>query len=120
MNTPFILRFQESCPGEEDMHVSAGTQTMTNVKGGDVDTDERGHRFEAIGDAFVRAGTMTKTGVGGEQSSDEDRALSPQRLLPIASAASVGTNTMTRVRAEGGDTDPGARLLRAIPPCFSS
>jgi hypothetical protein len=120
MDTPFILRFQEACIRTEGVQVSAGTQTMTNVKGGDVDTDERGSRFEALGHASVSAGTMTKTGIHGEQSSDEDRVLSPQRLLPLASAASVGTNTMTRVRAEGGDTDPGARLLRAIPPCFSS
>jgi hypothetical protein len=114
----FILRFQEPCVYVEGLHINAGTQTMTNVKGGDVDGDPHGRRFEALGKA-ASAGTMTRTAVKAEQS-DEDRALSPQNLLPLDSAPSLGTNTMTKVRAEGGDTDPGTQRLRVFPPCFSS
>jgi len=119
MNTPFILRFQEACIRGEGLHVNAGTQTMTNVKGGDVDSDPQGRRFEALGHQSAIAGTKTKTSVVAEHS-DDDPTLASLSLIPVESVPSLGTNTMTRTRAEGGDTDPDAQRLRVIPPCFSS
>jgi uncharacterized Rossmann fold enzyme len=119
MSTPFILRFQEACIRGEGRHISAGTQTMTNVKGGDIDADPHGRRFEALGHESANVGTKTKTYIVAEHG-DNDPTLASLSLIPVESVPSLGTNTMTRVRAEGGDTDPGAQRLRVIPPCFSS
>jgi len=119
MNIPFILRFQEACVLGEGVQVSAGTQTMTNVKGGDVDTDPDRCRFGALWREAASAGTHTKTYVVSEHG-DTDPGLVPLSLIPAESAAALGTNTMTRVQAEGGDRDPGAQQLRVIPTCFSS
>jgi hypothetical protein len=118
MDHPFILGFQETCALGEEIQANTGTQTMTNVKGGDIDTD-RDRRFEAFGRAGITAGTHTKTLVASEHD-DTDPGSLPFSLIPSESTASLGTNTMTRVQGEGGDTDPGARQLRVIPTCFSS
>jgi hypothetical protein len=115
---PYILCFHETCALGEKVQANTGTQTMTNVKGGDVDTD-RDCRFGAIGHAGVTAGTNTKTLVASEHG-DTDPALLPFSVIPSESAAPLGTGTMTRGKGEGGDSDPGVSQLRFIPTCFSS
>jgi hypothetical protein len=120
MKTPFIFRFQEPCVSGEGARVSAGTQTITNVRAEAMDSDPNGRCFEALVRQPARSGTMTRTAVAAE-GSDEDRALSPQGLIPVEPSPMLGTQTMTKVLAEGIDQDPGGgRQFRVIPPCSLS
>jgi hypothetical protein len=102
------------------MGVTCGTQTITNVRAEQMDSDPHPRQYEVLGQRDPGTGTMTRTAVKAEQS-DEDRAFSNQALLSAESAPRLGTQTMTRVLAEGVDQDLGGRQMRAIPSiCFSS
>jgi hypothetical protein len=116
MKTPFILRFEEACAQCKDGEVSAGTQTITNVRAEAGDSDDKGRRFEALENPAPGVGTMTRTAVARE-GSDDDRSLSPQGLLPEVSPMVLGTQTMTRTQGESADQDPAAGRHRALLPC---
>src|ERR1035438_10532529 len=105
MTAAFVLRFQEACAGGEGVRVRAGTQTITNVRAEEMDSDPHGRRFEVLGQQSESVGTRTKTAVPAEHS-DDDLSLASLRILPVGSVPSLGTQTMTRVLAESGDIDP--------------
>ena len=121
MATAFILRFQEACVGGENTGSGVGTETITNVRAEQMDSDPNRPSYGVLGEQPANGGTMTKTRVPNEGHSDQDRALSPLSVIPRQKGAfSLGTQTLTKMRAEGSDQDPGQRQLRAIPQCFSS
>jgi hypothetical protein len=120
MATPFIVRFQEACVDTENTGSGLGTETITNVRVEQMDSDPDRFSYGVLGQRGIEAGTMTRTAVRAEQS-DEDREFSPLSVIPMPKATpSLGTQTLTKIRAEGADEDPGRRQFRAIPQCFSS
>lgn len=109
MPTPFILRFQEACTATDPLGANSGTRTKTGIHGEQQgDSDPGRMQYGALAQP-VAAGTGTKTRVLGEQS-DEDRGL----------FSASGTQTITNVRAEAGDTDRHAQQHRAFSQCSLS
>jgi len=117
MPSPFILRFQEPC--EAASTTVAGTQTLTNVRAEQMDSDPDRPKHSGFG-APCAVGTRTKTAVKAEHS-DEDRGQHLVSALPTAKFhPHLGTKTFTKVHAEQADQDPGRHQFHAIPQCSLS
>lgn len=119
MTLPFILRFQESCADFETSHSNAGTQSQTFTRREQADPDPDHSSYGALMHQGASAGSMTKTSIPAEHS-DDDRTFSPFGLIPVKTISLAGTQTITRIRAEGADEDPGGQQSRIIPSCFLS
>lgn len=105
MTAPFILRFQEAVFDVEAFGSIAGTRTHTCVRAEQIDADPEARRCVLFGQASASGDTCT-------EESDEGRA--HFSLIP---AKTAGTQTRTKIRAEGIDPDPesGGRQFRAFP-----
>lgn len=119
---PFILRFQEPCTDTPGTDIRAGTLSITAVRAEAADEDPdpkpKPKGFRIYSQPVVSAGgSKTKTYVVAEDSADDPT------LVFLQTEPSLGTQTLTKIRAEGGDQDPGAQPLprspRAIPTCSS-
>ncbi len=109
MTTAFILRFQEECMSDDTDDISASTMTTTKINSEQPDAAPPHASYSAL-----LAGTATITRVATEQG-DRDRAsgstIIPRRMLEM------GTKTMTAIRAEISDSDPGRIQHRILPRC---
>ena len=129
---------------------SRGTQTATKVphESADADVHARGYRAVPVNggrqpaplsfllrfrepvesDGVSRRGTRTMTRVAGEQADADfgggDTTVVPRKArgerVSGASDPQLATKTVTCVRAEADDEDPGRRVLYVIPKCSSS
>jgi len=114
MATAFVLRYQESCDADVGDDVRAGTMTGTRTQTEQPDSDPRQAGYTAISQAALQVGTQTGTAVQTEQS-DADRTSSCHGIprTPIE----MGTKSVTNVRAEASDDDPGRIQNQILPRC---
>ena len=116
MALAFLLRFQEDCAENDVETVRCGTQTMTKIQGEQPDLDPTDSNFRA--GSQIEAGTQTGTRIWTEQP-DADRNSTANAIPTVADDPLMGTKTVTAVRAEADDEDPGKCRLQAIPKCSS-
>lgn len=116
MPKSFLLRFQEDVVESDGNPATCGTQTATRVRGEQPDPD--------VGEALIVAVPRTGTRIGAQSSAkdlvggaESDVAGSNEIRLKKWSA---GTRTVTAVRAEVDDNDPGKTSMRMVPRCSSS
>jgi hypothetical protein len=120
MLNAFILRFQERCDALAGFGSAAGTSTVTEVKSEHVDSDPDRRRHGVFGTRSQEVGTITKTAIPRE-GGDVDRDLGAVPIIPrTILSRRFGTQTLTFVRAEGADQDPGRHYFSAVPQCSSS
>lgn len=143
MFAAFLLRYQEFCASGDSHDVRSGTRTTTRVDGEEADNDVGLTALAALGSSRTTAGPVTKTSVNNEsggrdqtghaqmhaipgvrtktkadgEHADYARNSATDRAVPLTAAMVAGnTKTVTYVRAESDDNDPGARS-HAIPRC---
>lgn len=117
MRTAFVLHFQEYCENT-GVSVTAGTQTLTNVRAEQIDSDPT--RVQSAG-IFQRiaplAGTGTVTKVSTE-GADQDPQICLLRVIPIdQQELRASTQTHTFVAAEGPDADPQVNQRKFLSEC---
>jgi hypothetical protein len=117
----FILRFQEKSASVGDTATSKGTTTITAVKGENIDADPAPSGWQAVPNQ-PHLGTITKVAPGPPESPDYSPASDQFSVIPNDHRFfHLGTDTMTRVKAEKPEnTDLSGRRLEAIPKCSSS
>ena len=119
MAVAFLLRFEEQCVQNEAESIRCATETITKIHGEQVDADRADPEYSAVPRSTILAGTMTATRVKAEQP-DPDRCLSSTNAIPTARCnLRMATTTVTNVRAETDDQDPGKRRMHIIPRCSS-
>lgn len=106
MAVAFLLRYQEEC-GAKDATLGTMTGTRTHTEQCDSDFDGRGHT--ALTREALHAGTMSSTGVATEQTDKDDTFVSLQMHM--------ATKSVTNVRAEESDDDPGRIQNWIVPRC---
>lgn len=111
MTASFLLRFQEPRNSSQPATVATGTQTITKIAQEQSDADPTRTSYRAVPEAGDFTGTVTSTRIRGEQG-DADYN-SPARLMPVQHV--IGTTTITAIRMESADQDPGHHDLMAIP-----
>lgn len=87
---------------------------MTKIKTEQPDSDLQQHGYTALTKSQLQAGTQSQTAVATEQ---PDRDRQSETLAVPRSATEMGTSTMTFVRAEGADEDPGHIVNQIVPRC---
>jgi hypothetical protein len=91
MTNYFLLRFQERRSNSTEGVLSAsGTQTYTNVRREQVDSDPHSHSFDAVPFRIDQI---------------------PHSNLQVL----AGTKTMTEIRRESSDTDPTKTHFDSLP-----
>lgn len=99
--------------------LSAATKTHTRIQKETADVDQRAARpFADSGARSVHADSRlaTKTKTKGEHADRSSE--SKWQTVPIADARTVGaTRTVTAIRSEADDNDPGQAVLHVIPRC---
>lgn len=118
MATAFLLRFQEDCFENDAGALHCGTQTSTKIQGEQPDPDPADPGFLAVPRSPIEAGTITGTRINTEQS-DTDRHSAASAIPTANNDLSMATKTITAVRAEADDRDPGKCRIQMIPRCSS-
>ena len=117
MPTSFLLRFQEPAVEGDGKFATCGTRTATRIRGEQPDPDPGEASVVTIPRSVTPFGdvSLKKFRSGGGES--DDAAGSNEVSLTKWSA---GTRTVTNVRAEVDDKDPGKTSMRMVPRCSSS
>ena len=117
MPTSFLLRFQEPAVEGDGNSVTCGTQTATRIRGEQPDPDPGESSVVTIPRSVRPFGdvSLTKSRSGAGES---DGAAGPNEIG--LRRWSAGTRTVTNVRAEVDDQDPGKTSMRMVPRCCSS
>lgn len=117
MRTAFVIQFQEHCESIGNT-VVAGTQTLTNVRAEQIDSDPA--RVGSVG-VFQRiaplggTGTVTKVHAEG---ADEDPQIYSLRAFPVdQQKLRASTQTHTLIAAEAPDADPHVNERRFLSEC---
>ena len=106
-NEAFLLRYQETCQGEDTPGTRCSTKSETFVAAEQGDKDASIYSATALPPARSLEGTMTKTGVPRETATDES-AEKYEKVLPRA-------GTFTKVKKEQADRSPYESDSRTIP-----
>lgn len=112
MKSAFLLRFQETCVSADTDTINCGTETKTRKNR----EDAKHAGFHAIAGSTNRNATGTITRIARETADTlGNHAVLPRNepLTPVAS-----TKTVTNVRAEQDDNDPG-KSARCVFPITS-
>lgn len=115
MSKSFLLRFQEDVVESDGNTVDCGTQTATRIRGEQPDPDAGEAAFVAVPrpGSIVDDASQDRSGAG-----ESDGAAGPNEMA--LKRWSAGTRTVTNVRAEVDDKDPGKTGMRMVPRCSSS